>query len=353
MTYFIDQIILWCIGGVFFLYGNISAKTLIIFLAMLSLACFENSFKGKYMEIVITLAFIVVCLFTGKAICLLPAVCYIFLYRKRYMYMPIYALLLIAFGFTNTKTAIVVVLGLALSAYLAYQSYRISSAGLQIKELRDDAVEKELALKKSATELRKNHDHELYIATLSERNRIAREIHDNVGHMLSRSILQLGALLAICKDEFIKGHLNQLKGSLDEAMNSIRSSVHDLHEVYVDIKLTMEKLADEFEFCEISMNCDEMKQVDKDIKYAFIAITREGLNNIIKHSNATRVNVRCKELPAFYQLVIEDNGTGADYSKKSEGIGLINMRERIEALGGVISFDASKGFKIHISVPKR
>lgn len=353
MTYFIDQVILWCMGGVFFLYGNISARSLIVFLVLLSLACFENSFKGKYMEIIITLIFIAACVVDKTAICLLPAVCYLFLYRKKHMYMPVYAVLLLAFGFINVKTALVVLIGLALSAYLAYQSYRINSADVQIKELRDDAVEKEIMLKRSANELRRNRDHEIYIATLSERNRIAREIHDNVGHMLSRSILQLGALMAICKDELFKGHLSQLKSSLDEAMNSIRSSVHDLHEVYVDMKLTMEKLADEFEYCEITMNCDEMKQMEKDIKYAFIAITREGLNNIIKHSNATKVSVKCKELPAFYQLVIEDNGTSVNYSKDNEGIGLINMRERIESLGGVISFDSTRGFKIHISVPKR
>ena len=62
---------------------------------------------------------------------------------------------------------------------------------------------------------------DIHAATLKERNRIAREIHDHVGHMLSRSILQLGAILAINKDEKLDIPLRGLKDSLDTAMNNI------------------------------------------------------------------------------------------------------------------------------------
>lgn len=55
--------------------------------------------------------------------------------------------------------------------------------------------------------LMEKQDYEIYLATLRERNRIAREIHDNVGHMLSRSILQMGALITIHKEEPLHGQL--------------------------------------------------------------------------------------------------------------------------------------------------
>ena len=54
-------------------------------------------------------------------------------------------------------------------------------------------------------------DYEINLATLNERNRIARDIHDNVGHLLTRSILQIGALLTIYKDNTIKEGLNSIK----------------------------------------------------------------------------------------------------------------------------------------------
>ena len=65
----------------------------------------------------------------------------------------------------------------------------------ELIRLRDTSTELNMALKEKNRNLLEKQDNEIYLATLKERNRIAREIHDNVGHMLSRSILQMGALL--------------------------------------------------------------------------------------------------------------------------------------------------------------
>ena len=62
--------------------------------------------------------------------------------------------------------------------------------------------------------LMEKQDYEIYLATLRERNRIAREIHDNVGHMLSRSILQMGALITIHKEEPLHGQLAGVGGDV-------------------------------------------------------------------------------------------------------------------------------------------
>lgn len=67
-------------------------------------------------------------------------------------------------------------------------------------------------------------NNEIRIATLSERNRIAREIHDNVGHMLSRAILQLGAIMTVYRKDTIYDNLVPIKYSLDTAMNNIRKA---------------------------------------------------------------------------------------------------------------------------------
>ena len=93
------------------------------------------------------------------------------------------------------------------------------------KRLRDDSAEKSERLRLQNTELLQAKDSEVFSAQLAERNRIAREIHDNVGHMLSRGLLQMGALLAIYKDEPIHTQLENVRHTLDTAMNNIRSSV--------------------------------------------------------------------------------------------------------------------------------
>ena len=65
----------------------------------------------------------------------------------------------------------------------------------------------------------KKQDYEIYAATLRERNRIAREIHDNVGHVLSRSILMTAACKTINKNDFLDPLLGNLEESLNGAMN--------------------------------------------------------------------------------------------------------------------------------------
>ena len=65
----------------------------------------------------------------------------------------------------------------------------------------------------------------MYTATLKERNRISREIHDNVGHMLSRSILMTGAIRTVSQDRALDRSLEELEDTLHTAMTSIRRSV--------------------------------------------------------------------------------------------------------------------------------
>ena len=82
-----------------------------------------------------------------------------------------------------------------------------------------------------------------------------------------------------------------------------------------------------------------------------IAIVKEAMANIVKHSNATKVSVMLREHPGFYQLLIEDNGTQIRENKHA-GIGLTNMQQRVEALGGNIHFRTDAGFAIIVSIRK-
>ena len=80
------------------------------------------------------------------------------------------------------------------------------------------------------------------------------------------------------------------------------------------------------------------------------------MNNIVKHSNATRVQITVKEHPAFYQLLITDNGSVKAPEDMTEvtagGMGLQNMRDRVEALHGILHSSDQQGYRIFISIPK-
>lgn len=218
-------------------------------------------------------------------------------------------------------------------------------------ETRDKSVELTDALGKRNRALIEKQEYEVYAATLKERNRIAREIHDSVGHVLSRSILQVGALLAVYKDDEIHQKILEIKDSLDGAMDSIRESVHNLHDASIDLEAGIKKSIDGLNGFEIFYHYDIDGEMDNSKRHCILAVVQEAVSNIIKHSNGTKVWININEQPAFYQCVIKDDGTKQG-RRNTPGIGLENMKNRVENLHGNINITNDDGFKIFVTIPK-
>lgn len=221
----------------------------------------------------------------------------------------------------------------------------------EYRTLRDSTKEFSLRLENKNKDLMEKQDYEIRLATLNERNRIAREIHDNVGHLLSSSILQVGALQAVNQDPRLAGGLSTLRDTLSHAMDSIRQSVHNLHEESIDLYPQLDGLVKQFSFCPIKLDYEVEGSMRQEVKYCFITIVKEALSNIIRHSNATRVTITVREHPALYQLIIQDNGSQST-PPASGGLGLRSIADRVEALRGNLNIDRKNGFQLFISVPK-
>ncbi|HSN66139.1 MAG TPA: histidine kinase, partial [Fusibacter sp.] len=156
-----------------------------------------------------------------------------------------------------------------------------------------------------------HQDDEIHLATLNERNRIAREMHDHVGHQLSRVLLQIGAQLTLKPAD---PALLSMKETLDSAMDNLRMSVHDLHDTSIDLETQLRQIVTQFENCPVAFNIRLDAAPAAKVKYAFIAILKESLSNVSKHSSATEVKVSLIEHPSFYQMIISDNGKVANRS---------------------------------------
>lgn len=247
---------------------------------------------------------------------------------------------------------------------LAYAFKENAALQKALSRIRDEADESALAHRAEQRARSEKQDAEVYAATLAERNRIAREIHDNVGHMLSRSILLTGALKTVHKEDAALGQqLEVLDSSLNEAMNAIRESVHDLHEDSVDLEQAAGALAASFSFCPVTISCRISFPAPRNISYCLLAIIKEALVNIQKHSSATAARIAITEHPALWQMSIEDNGSSGaafpggsapatDMFSAREGLGLKNMRQRVEQLSGSIHFSNENGFRIFLTIPK-
>lgn len=209
----------------------------------------------------------------------------------------------------------------------------------------------ELWLKERNKDLTEKQEYEIRLATLRERNRIAREIHDNVGHMLSRSILQTAALTMIAKESAVKEQLGILSVTLNQAMDSIRESVHDLHDDSVNLESTVAKMLDGYEMYEIHYEYEIHSEMPRETKFCFLTVIKEALSNVVKHSNATEIRVVIQEFQDYYQLLFQDNGNCYEERTGDRGMGLENMKERVESLDGTMNLRTDQGFRIFISIP--
>jgi len=312
---------------------------------------FLSYFDNDGIKVILTTGFSVLCCFAPEALIFMPLTAYDMLYN-RYRYINLLGIIpLIHFsGSSSILVFFIVTIMTAFSIILRYHINTREKLYKKINELGYEAREMSIKLKKQKVELIEKQDNELYLATLNERNRIARDIHDSVGHLLSSAILQAGALMTVNRDEKMKTHLKELNDTLNQAMNNIRTSVHKLYEESIDLDLQIRELIKKFTFCEVDYDYNMYSNPDKKLKYTFISIVKEALSNVMRHSNATKVTIALIEHPALYQLIIKDNGKVRDIG---DGLCLSNMVDRVDSLGGNINISTENGFEIFISVPKK
>ena len=240
---------------------------------------------------------------------------------------------------------------------LMYGMYRkMTEYYEKLHKTRDDGEELERLLKKQNKQLLKEQDQQIHLATLTERNRIAREIHDNVGHMLSRAILLLGAIKTVNKNESIAPQLDLLADTLDESMRKMRESVHDLHDDSIDLEKNFRELLGELKDYHVDLEADFEEQVPRKVKISLIGILQESITNIIKHSNGDSVKVIFHSNPSFCTLSVTDNGTVSEGTKAmlrgevpgQRGIGLSNITDRARNCAGDAYFYTDKGFTVYV-----
>lgn len=309
-------------------------------------------FRSKILTIIFFILFLIGSCFFPAMMFFIPAVAYDLFLEK--------AQLIIALGVVpvllqvNAFGDMLLILMCALTALsyiLKHNSYNLKVLSQNYIKLRDDTKEREIALDKLNKELLEKQDYEVNLATLNERNRIAREIHDNIGHMLSRSILQVGALLAITKDEVTKEALGNVKEALTSGMDSIRNSIHNIHEDSIDLETKLNSIVHEFTFCDISFSYHVTNDFTIKAKYSILYIVKEALNNVIKHSNATKVTISVNEHQNTYQIVISDNGTKTSSGGSSGSMGINSMQDRVSSIGGTMHIDKDTGYQILITLP--
>lgn len=224
------------------------------------------------------------------------------------------------------------------------------------------------------------------MATLAERTRIAREIHDNVGHMLTRAIMQSEAAQVVAQvsgqGQAAQGFA-QIHDTVGEAMTLVRGAVHDLKDEGMDFVAQIEASAhglDDSSTVNVTLS-NGIDAAPAAVSRCFATTIREALNNTIRHSMARNVDITLRDFPALWQLRIQDDGAlWSDGSqgningmmgessarfrqfhdaartatmRDASGIGLADIEERARALGGTaVCGPYHEGWRVFMSIPK-
>ena len=202
----------------------------------------------------------------------------------------------------------------------------------------------------------------------TERRRVAAELHDSIGQSLAmiKNSAVFGANTANNLSE-AKEQLAEISGASAQAISEVREIAYNLRPYLVDrlglteaISELLEKVEDStaLEIDEKLDNVDDL--FEKEAEISIYRIVQESLNNIMKHSDATKVRVSMTETERSVKIEIADDGKGFDVDSASEtnkrgGFGLLGMSERVRMLGGTIIIEsaAGKGAKIEIELWKR
>lgn len=334
------------------------------FLLCLTYGSFSTFFDSVYFRFGIFLSYLIICFFWTDYLVFLPFMIYDLAYSeyKNFIYVSLLLILLDVKELT-LNGIIGWILILSASFYLKFQTQTIYRIQMENAQNKDTTTELLLLQEEKNRDLLENQDYEVNLALLSERNRISKEMHDNVGHLLSRTLIQIGALMTISKEPVVKAQLENMKVSVSEGMDSVRQTIHNMHDDSVDLYISLQKLVREFTFCEIDFEYDIENLPSIRIRYCLIATVTEALANVMKHSSATKVSLLVAELPAYYKLVIADNGNIPEWLKAllqkkretgdySEGMGLHNIVDRVNGLGGSLSITGDDGFRIYMTIPK-
>lgn len=270
---------------------------------------------------------------------------------------------------------------------LSLRTTRIEEQQARARRQSDDLREHALSLASANRDLAERVTLEAQLAALSERARIARDIHDSVGHLLTRACLQIEALRVVhAGEEQAQAELAGVAGTLAQALATVRASVHGMRDEAADLSVQIAQLAREMQDATgLVVDAEvSVEHAPADVCSCVLAIIREAASNALRHGGASHLRVRCLEHPAFWQLVITDDGSAgagagmhriceavrgkaqtpsadragvgsAPSTMATRGMGLASMRERVEALGGHFRAgldEGAGGFRVFASIPK-
>jgi two-component system, NarL family, sensor histidine kinase DesK len=187
------------------------------------------------------------------------------------------------------------------------------------------------------------------LAKVAERERIARDLHDVLGHTLSVIILksELAGKLIDREPARAGDEIREVEQISRQALSEVREAIRGYRARGLSAELAQAKAT--LETAGVSVKCEVAKIPLPALHESVLSMAvKEGVTNVVRHAHARNCSLRLEQQNGSCRLAIEDDGRGGS---QSEGNGLRGMRERVEMLGGTLTRDSHSGTRLMITIP--
>ncbi|MHB8076335.1 MAG: sensor histidine kinase [Desulfosporosinus fructosivorans] len=351
MKYLFKLLFLIYIIALFATNGEVPYRIVLFFILIIGV----NVFKERFYDTVYTTiaSFIIICVgiwLDRNLTFLLCIPLFDFIYQKAYIgALPVF---LLGIFFTLETRLPVLILIMGICGILAFVMEKAEVKESDYKNRFDEERRLRYELERTKSKLLNSSKDIAHLTEVSERNRIAREIHDNVGHSIAGILIQLQAANKLFNRDEEKSQeiLKKSIENLSDALTLLRNTVHNIKPKETLGVEYLKSVINNFGFCPVELKFygDFGLLASSQLEISGL-ILKEALTNAAKHSKATRIDISIDINDKFTRLYIKDNGIGSD--KLKEGLGISGMKERVLNIGGTISISSNDGFLIVCLLP--
>ncbi len=264
----------------------------------------------------------------------------------------VFLVLVLMFLFFRYRTGADTQLIMHIGILLAFTFHIITLALLTIKRFFNERLEN-ISLLKEKNAIQGKLTADVINAQESERKRIAQELHDGVNGNMAALRLYINRQMHLFQEKFKNIELNNsfliMQNQADDLINEIRNLSHRLlpkdfeESIFSDtVKNHIDQLNNISNIHWTLIIDEEVNHISKDIRINLYRILTELCRNIVSHSEANTATVQLLYYPDNVQLLVEDNGKGFNPDAAMNGIGLKNIRSRVEFLKGTVNIESNK-----------
>lgn len=247
-----------------------------------------------------------------------------------------------------------------IGCFVGARGYRVQGEAYRSNQLHLEQLQKaHMDLQRAHEEIQEAAVSTMQVAVLQERTRIARDMHDALGHSLTSLIVQLHALQYMLQggppqaEKAVKDMLGVAKQSLEDIRNSVHTLAIDSSSIgLTPLRAFLSQTANNTGLS-IDFQAEEEIHLGKETMIALYRVLQEAVTNTLRHSDATFMHVNIHVIKDRLYLSIWDNGMITPADPFTPGFGLKGMQERVLFLNGSLSYFVREphGFQIDLSVP--